>query len=96
MVLVIICLFFLYLNFLYLCSLLLDVQILCIHVLLAPLSIFVQTGHYLNLCHFPLLPTTHLLHLLRQKPLHLLFLWQLELVFGDEQVVVHASQGVFY
>ena len=48
----------------------------------------------MNLCHFPLLPTTHLPHLLRQKVLHLLFLWQFELVFGDKELVIHTSQSI--
>ena len=42
------------------------------------------------------LTIAHLPHLLFQKPLDLFLFGQFDLVLGDEQLVVHTSQGVFY
>ena len=39
---------------------------------------------------------THLPHLLGQKPLHLFLLREFKLVFGDEEVVIHAGKGIFH
>jgi len=41
-------------------------------------------------------PTPHLLNLLSKKSLHILFLGQFELIFGDKELVVHAGKGIFY
>jgi hypothetical protein len=35
-------------------------------------------------------------NLLREKSLHILFIRQFELVFGDKEIVVHSCQGILY
>src|SRR4030042_5847865 len=37
----------------------------------------------------------HLSHLLFNKPLHFLFLRQFQLIFGNEELIIHSCKGVF-
>ena len=37
----------------------------------------------------------HLSHLFFNKPLHFLFLRQFQLIFGNEELIIHSCKGVF-
>jgi len=45
-------------------------------------------------CHSSIIPD--LLHLLFEETLHLNLLWQLDLVLGNEESVIHSRQGVLH